>query len=140
MDIMQRFEDFYQHLSERSLKDISEVYSKDVTFVDPVTRHHGLVELTAYFKGLLTKCRTCSFEIDSSERSGNAGYVSWSMFYSHPYLNSGEQIRVDGFSLLQLKQGRVIHQRDYYDMGAMIYEQIPFFGRLIIFLRRRLAT
>ncbi len=140
MDTMQRFEDFYRHLSERSLKDINKVYSRNVTFVDPVTQHQGLAELRSYFEGLLAKSRNCSFEICSSERVGNAGYVGWSMAFSHPQLNSGEEIRVEGFSLLKLAEDRIVHQRDYYDMGAMIYEQVPLLGRLITWLRRRLAA
>ena len=41
MDTMRRFEDFYRHLPEQSMKGISRVYSNDVTFVDPVTQHQG---------------------------------------------------------------------------------------------------
>ena len=140
MDTMWQFEDFYRHLSQRSVKGIGRVYSSSVTFVDPVTQHHGLEALTAYFEGLLTRCQTCSFDINSSERAGSAAYVGWTMVYSHPHLNSGEKIRVDGFSLLKLAQGRIVHQRDYYDMGAMIYEQVPLLGRLIVWLRKRLAA
>ncbi len=140
MDIMQRFESFYRHLSEQSLADINQVYSRDVTFIDPVTQHHGIPELKTYFEGLLDKCKSCSFEVSSSERVGDAGYVHWSMTFKHPHLNSGEEITVEGFSLLKLAEDRIVHQRDYYDMGAMVYEHIPLLGCLITWLRRRLAA
>ena len=140
MDIMQRFEHFYRHLSEQSLKNIAEVYDRDVTFVDPVAQHNGLTELKTYFEGLLMKCQSCSFDICSNALVGNAGYVGWSMTFTHPQLNSGEEIRVEGFSLIKLAEDRIVHQRDYYDMGAMIYEQVPLLGRVIIWLRTRLAA
>ena len=141
MDPMQRFKDIYRHLSDQCLEDIGQIYSDNVTFVDPVTQHHGLAELRGYFEGLLTKSLTCSFDIDSSDRVGDSGYIGWSTAFNHSQLNSGERIRVEGFSTLKFVEGRIVHQRDYYDMGAMIYEQkVPLLGRLIIWLRRRLAA
>jgi hypothetical protein len=38
---------------------------------------------------------------------------------------------VDGFSQISFEDNKVKHHRDYFDLGSMLYEQIPVLGLLI---------
>jgi hypothetical protein len=61
------------------------------------------------------------------------------MTFASPRLNGSREIAVEGSSLLRISDDRICYQRDYYDMGAMIYEQLPLIGPIIRFIRRRLS-
>jgi hypothetical protein len=60
------------------------------------------------------------------------------MTYSHPKLNKGQQIQVDGMSQLKFDD-KIYAHRDYFDLGQMLYEQVPFLGGLIGLLKKRAA-
>ena len=137
---LERFLALYTNLSHYSPNKLAEVYSDDVAFVDPVSTHHGLDAVNAYFKRLLLNCQFCVFEIQSTQVHGNTGHVSWTMHFQHRRLRGGKPIQVQGFSLLNFEHGRINRQQDYYDMGAMIYEHVPVLGSIVSALRRRLAA
>ena len=62
------------------------------------------------------------------------------MSFSNPRLNGGEIIHVDGSSVLSIRDDLVEYQRDYYDMGAMVYEQLPILGSVVRYIRGRMAA
>ena len=47
--------------------------------------------------------------------------MTWTMFLNHPKLR-GETVRVEGASYLRTRNGKVYYHRDYFDLGAMLYE------------------
>ena len=140
MTPLQQFLTLYTDLSDYSAGQLALVYSDDVEFIDPVTTHKGLAAVEAYFERLLLNCQSCVFEIQSASMQGSTGHVSWIMRFQHRRLKSGKPIEVEGFSLLNLHNGKVNRQQDYYDMGAMIYEHVPMVGPIVSALRRRLAA
>lgn len=140
MKVLERFLSFYQTLSPKELGALDTIYSDDVVFIDPVTSHSGLDAVKQYFAKLLANCRGCAFDIHAATLNGASGYVRWTMTFEHPRLRRGRPISVDGFSLLNFEAGKISEQRDYYDMGAMIYEHVPLLGGIVSGLRRRLAA
>lgn len=140
MELQQRFNDFYTELSESRLDALAGIYHPKVIFEDPVGTHEGLPALASYFRKLLKSCVQCEFVIRHQQFSGADAWLNWTMIFSHKRLNGGDPIHVDGGSVLRIREGRVVFQRDYYDMGSMVYEQIPVLGRLIRWLRRRMAA
>jgi hypothetical protein len=38
------------------------------------------------------------------------------------------------------KAGKVRYHRDYFDLGAMLYEHLPLLGSLVKTIKRRLGT
>ncbi len=140
MNLQQRFSQFYSSLDIESLQHLDSIYADDVTFVDPVAVHHGLLALDDYFRRLLVGCERCDFDIRSQYFDDTRGWVNWTMTFVNSRLNRGEAISVDGSSVLEITDDRISYQRDYYDMGAMIYEQIPVLGRVIRHIRGRMAA
>ena len=45
---------------------------------------------------------------------------------------------LDGASHLRLADNRIAYQRDYYDLGAMLYEHIPLLGGAVRAVKARL--
>ena len=140
MELLERFETFYRVLNRDSLTSLPEIYSGEVRFIDPVTEHRGIGALTDYFEKLLGGCDECQFNIHNKNMSESAGYVEWTMLIKHPKLKRGRAIEVEGVSVLSIADDRITEQRDYYDLGAMMYEHIPLLGSVVAWLRRRLAA
>jgi limonene-1,2-epoxide hydrolase len=140
MQAMQKFTSFYRHLDQESLSRLDELYAQDVVFIDPVTRHQGLFELSQYFSTLMENTQNCSFNIYKTNSSEETNFVTWQMTFQHKKLKAGQVIRVDGVSELQIVGNKICYQRDYYDMGEMIYENIPLLGSVIKTIKRRLTN
>jgi hypothetical protein len=62
------------------------------------------------------------------------------MNYQHPRLNSGKVVSVQGSSHLKGVEDKVIYHRDYLDLGAMLYEQLPLFGRIIRWFKKKAVS
>ena len=140
MDPTQRLIAFYETLGPGSVAELKDVYSTDVVFVDPVATHRGLVQLEAYFDRLLKGCEACTFKIHDASESQSSVFIRWTMKFAHRKLNGGQPVNVDGLSAIKVERGKVTFQRDFYDMGAMIYENVPVIGRIVTGLKTRLAA
>ncbi|MCW6569830.1 nuclear transport factor 2 family protein [Yersinia ruckeri] len=138
--LLARFTQFYTTLDAARLVDLSDVYHRDIHFIDPVGEHQGLSSLEAYFQRLISKLNTCCFTLTDIQHHDQQVSVCWQMAYAHPRLHRGALLRLEGVSLLRFTEQRIIYQRDYYDMGAMLYEHIPLIGGVILQLKKRLQA
>lgn len=136
--LMQQFSDFYQNVNMDNLNRLADIYSDDVIFIDPVARHDGLQQLGGYFENLLEGCKAFQFVIHEAEIHNSKGWITWTLLFVHPRLNSGQQVELEGISLVEIANGKIFYQRDYYDMGVMVYENVPLLGRIIRYIRGRM--
>jgi hypothetical protein len=140
MTLQERFNTFYQSLDMESLQGLGQIYHPHVTFADPVAVHQGLLTLDAYFRKLLKGCDQCNFVVGKQWFGESEAFVNWTMIFSSSRLNSGKIIEVDGSSVLSIRSDLVEYQRDYYDMGAMVYEQLPILGPIVRYIRGRMTA
>jgi limonene-1,2-epoxide hydrolase len=139
MQTLKTFTDFYRHFNHDSIKHLPDIYGEQVEFVDPVGTTQGLSALTLYFEKLLTNTSHCEFIIhQASVFDDNHGIIEWTMHYANHQIKGGKRLSLDGMSKLTFADNKIVFQRDYYDLGAMLYEHIPLFGRLIKWLKHRL--
>ncbi|WP_075180795.1 nuclear transport factor 2 family protein [Pantoea sp. 1.19] len=136
--ILMALVDFYQSLETRRLPELDSLYHPDARLVDPVGEHRGLPLLRRYFADLLKNLRYCRFSIATCELTPAGAVIVWHMHYAHPALRRGAPLTLPGCSWLQFADDRIIFQQDYYDLGAMFYEQLPLVGALVRRLKRRL--
>jgi len=140
LSLQERFTDFYGSLGPASLARIGQLYADAVTFRDPVTAHEGIDALKTYFQRLLANSGSCQFVIHEQDFGPASAWARWTMTFTHPRLNRGRVVAVEGVSLLGIHHDRIVLQQDFYDLGAMLYEQLPVLGPVTRFLRRRLAA
>ncbi len=138
MDVIKRFEKFYENLSLSSVDDLSSIYHPDIVFEDPVSKHKGLVEVESYFLNLLENTSRCDCKIQAIMGQAPQFSITWQMTYAHPKLNSGNEIKVDGITHIQTKDDRIIMHRDYFDLGQMIYEQLPILRNVVKSIKNRM--
>ncbi|WGP00059.1 nuclear transport factor 2 family protein [Saccharophagus degradans] len=135
----------YCEFDHANLDALGDIYHRNIVFVDPVHRLKGLDDLVSYFKSTMQGTSECAFSFSSPILDGTNACLEWQMHYRHPKLKGGDRLTLDGVSRVQIagEQGadmRIIYQRDYYDLGAMLYEHIPVLGRVVGSLKNRLAV
>lgn len=139
MGLLNNFKDFYRHLSLQSIANLGEIYAPDAVLIDPLSKHQGLQNIKRYFENLLSNTQKCECHIVLIVESEAEIFVTWEMLIAHPRLNSGADYKVSGISHLQTDGNKVVFHRDYYDLGEMIYEQVPILKRIINMIKRRLV-
>ncbi len=136
---LEAFAERFATLDAGNLQNLDKLYSESITFRDPLHQIHGLPALRAYFAELYANASDIRYDFhDASETSPGAGYLRWTLHFRHPRLAAGRLISLDGCSHLQWQE-RVHFHQDYFDAGALLYEHVPVLGRMIGWLKGRLA-
>lgn len=141
MDRLEQFCEVYRRLNRDNLELLSSIYDREIRFRDPAHTLNGLEQLQGYFAGLYCNAEEVSFVFTNHLEAAEQAFVEWTMTLRHPRLERGRQIEVDGASSLRFnRDGLVDRHRDYFDLGALLYEHLPLLGRVITTLKRRLGT
>jgi hypothetical protein len=135
-----KFVECYQELSTDNLDLLASIYHEEVTFIDPIHQVEGFNNLYDYFKNVYENLSQCDFVINNIIVNENEAAIYWNMTYVHSKLNHGKEVTVAGSSHIKGHDGKVIYHRDYLDVGAMLYEQIPLLGRLIKWMKSKAAS
>jgi limonene-1,2-epoxide hydrolase len=136
--LLTTFCDFYRHLSLESLELIDAIYDQNVELQDPVHRITGLPAVKHYFNTMLANTGYCRFLIEQAIEQNGEAFVSWQMSYVHRNIGNGQAIQVSGVSHIKYNQ-RVHYHRDYFDLGEMVYEQLPLLGTAVRAVKKRMA-
>lgn len=136
-DIIAKFVKYYGQLDLKDLSKLDEIYSINVSFTDPIKEMKGLDALKKHFAGLNKNLISARFEFKKDYLlCENDAVLEWEM---HLCLKRPKkEIAVAGVSVLKW-ENKITHQRDYFDLGKMMYEQIPFLGSIIRLMKRKLA-
>lgn len=137
--LAERVRSAYQTLGSDKLDDVETLYAADVYFEDPSHAIQGKPALLKYFAKMFTNLQDCRFKFHKTITNGTDIFMSWTMFLNHPRLRNGETVRVEGASYLRTRNGKIYYHRDYFDMGAMVYENLPLLGRIVKRIKQRLG-
>ncbi|WP_051202245.1 nuclear transport factor 2 family protein [Ferrimonas senticii] len=134
------FGQLWQQLNHGNVALIDRLYHPQIRFEDP----SGVIQDRDGFKRHLHSLyqNTLSVEFSLLQpiiASHSEVTQPWQMTYRHPKLKRAQPIIVDGVSLLRAEQGLIINHRDYFDMGQMLYEPLPFVGALIRRIKQRVT-
>ncbi len=137
--LAQRVKEAYLSIGSENVADLESLYTSDIHFEDPSHAVQGKRSLMRYLHKQFSNVSKCSFKFHSSIASETDIFLAWTMFFNHPQLRGGDTIRVEGSSYLRTRNGKIYYHRDYFDMGAMLYEHLPLLGRIIQRLKQRLG-
>jgi len=135
--LVERFQGMYQALDKDRLHLLAEVYSPDIVFIDPVHRVEGLEDLTEYFRRMYEGVAEIGFVFEDAVVEANRAFLTWEMRLRHLRFRPSETLTLPGATLIRFDE-RVRFHRDYFDLGAMIYERIPVLGGAIRAIKARL--
>lgn len=138
---MERFLEIYNQLNADNIELIQEIYTDDIHFIDPAHEIRGLPKLRDYFTSLYANLNTIHFDFAHPLLTRCEGYVQWTMSMSHPKLKKGADIAVSGATFVKFSDdSRVYYHRDYFDLGAMLYQHLPLIGPVVKTINRRLGS
>jgi len=103
-------------------------YHPDVVFQDSVQRIEGIKEFVALCERLTRRCESLQMEIVSIAGGSNFILMDWVMTMS---FNKYPSTPVYGSTKLVINDdGRIIYQRDYFDLWGDIFNGIPYFKKI----------
>jgi limonene-1,2-epoxide hydrolase len=134
--IVSLFKRTFARLTPETTMPIAALYSDDVVFEDPLHKLVGAEELSAYFTQLNRRVVFAEFVFDSQVIETSKAALTWTMTVQ---IKSPRQtIIVPGVSVLHFTD-RITHHRDYFDVGAMMYERLPLIGWVLRALKKRIT-
>ena len=102
-------------------------YDNDIHFRDSVQELRGIGEFTAMTERLTNRSKDLSMKIVNAVKEDKIVFLEWEMtirFRKNP------SSVIYGTSRLTLNEnGKIISQRDYYDLWGDIFDNIPRFGK-----------
>lgn len=117
---------------------LANIYSENIVFIDPIKSVSGLEDLTKYFEDLYQSVTSCHFTLTSHLPNSHRYSLEWVMHLQHKKISNNQKIELNGASFIEFKDDKVCYYRDYYDLGALVYERIPILGSVIRKVRHAL--
>lgn len=136
---LKEFKQLFNQLNATNLELLEQWYSQEIVFQDPLHQIQGLSQLKRYFSGLYENLLTIHFDYQWEQLTDSEIVLGWEMSYRHTKLNRGREIKVEGATRLLICDGKISSHRDYFDAGAMLYEQVPVMGGAIRWLKQKAA-
>ena len=140
-DLGRRAIAFFEDLSLATLDRVDEFYAENVRFEDPMVTLDGRDRMRAYYANIYRNDPKLRWEFPEvvGDPRGPSLALAWIMHMQVDGLNGGRPIAVDGISRLRFDDaGGCVFHRDYFDMGAFVYENVPVLGGAVKFVKRRL--
>ncbi|OED36077.1 hypothetical protein AB833_28625 [Chromatiales bacterium (ex Bugula neritina AB1)] len=137
-DTVENFKSLYRDATILTPDALAAVYSNEVVFVDPLHRMEGLDELGQYVDRMYKNVISCGFVYLDEIVVENRASIKWDMKLRHKRLAGGREIVVRGATLVQFDDRIWLHE-DYFDVGALLYENVPVLGQCVRFLKNRLG-
>jgi hypothetical protein len=141
MTYADRARDAFTRLNIENLQVVEEFYDKNIEFHDPIGTIKGRENMRSYYKKMYRDLKLIKFEYTEAIESGKTVVLVWKMTYAVDKLNSGEPISILGNSVIKFggAEDKVTYHRDYFDVGAMVYEYIPVLGWGVRKVREKLG-
>ena len=136
----QRIEKIFNELRADNLNILDQFYDKQISFQDPLGEIVGLDKLKKYYGKTYENVKSISFVFHEFIVQVKSVVATWTMSYSTDKLNGGEPIKVEGNSLIKFggSSNLAIYHRDYFDVGSMVYEHVPFVGFFVRKIKHKL--
>lgn len=111
-------------------------YDKNIIFRDSVQELSGMAEFKAMTERLTERSKELKMKIVRAVNNKNDIFIEWEMTIA---FKKNPSSIVYGASRLTLNEaGKIIEQRDYYDLWGDIFDNIPRFGKMYRkFMRRK---
>ena len=102
-------------------------YDNNIYFRDSIQEIHGIENFTAMTERLTRRSKDLKMKIVNASMQDNIIFIEWEMTIK---FKKNPSSVLYGASRLTLNvEGKIIEQRDYYDLWGDIFDNIPRFGK-----------
>lgn len=139
--MLEQIQSTYQKINRDTLQQgiLRTLYADSAEFIDPFHHLKGVNSIEAYFIKLYQNVTDISFQYGHCGQIEQVAWQEWTMTLQHPRLAKGSPIAVPGMTRFELSDQKIIVHRDYFDAGALLYEQVPVLGSIIRTLKHRMG-
>jgi len=103
-------------------------YDKDIYFRDSIQEIKGITEFKLMTERLTKRSKNLKMHLVKAVKHDFDFFIEWEMTISYKKYPSSV---IYGASRLTINpQGKIVEQRDYYDLWGDIFDNIPRFGKL----------
>ncbi|MGE5354817.1 MAG: nuclear transport factor 2 family protein [Deltaproteobacteria bacterium] len=103
-------------------------YDDEIYFRDTIQEIRGITEFKAMTERLTKRSNDLKMKLVRTVQDGNDFFIEWEMTISFKKYPSSLMY---GASRLTINEnGKIIEQRDYYDLWGDIFDNIPRFGKV----------
>ena len=133
-----RLVDYWQTLTPASVDALPTVYAADAYFRDPFNDVTGIEKIHHIFADMFVRLDAPRFDITETIENPHGALLIWDFTFRIKSLKPELARRIHGTSHIRFAHdGRVQYHRDYWDAAGELYEQLPWVGPLMRFLRKR---
>ena len=101
-------------------------YDENIFFKDSVQEIRGIDEFSAMTARLSQRSKNLELAVHSSCMQGDLIFVEWEMIISYKKYPKSS---IYGTSRIRLAEGKIVDQRDYFDLWGDIFDNIRFFAK-----------
>jgi hypothetical protein len=102
-------------------------YDDSIFFKDTIQEIRGIDEFKKMTQRLTVRSKDLNMELVKTVQQGNDIFLEWEMTISYKKYPSSI---IYGFSRLTINEnGKIVEQRDYYDLWGDIFDNIPYFAK-----------
>lgn len=138
-EALKRFNSFYEEYSAAAIQaGVRGLYAENAWFGDPFHVVEGIAAIEHYFLVMAEPVESCTFKVDSMQRSGKDYYARWTMRLVSKAAKD-EPIEAIGISHVRFNtEGKIIFQQDYWDTSAM-FDRLPVVGFWTRLVKNKIA-
>jgi len=102
-------------------------YDENIHFRDSVQELRGLEEFVAMTRRLTDRSKDLSMNIVRTAQQKNDIFIEWEMTIK--FKKNPSSVLYGSSRVTLNEEGKIIEQRDYYDLWGDIFDNIPRFGK-----------
>jgi hypothetical protein len=138
---LSEIESLFNNFNSDTMHLADDFYDPDVVFRDPIVELRGRDALKAYYVDMYENVTSIRFDFSGGIEKEEEAVVFWTMEVRAKGFKGGEPVLLDGASHIKFggELGKAVYHRDYFDMGAFVYENIPVLGSIVRYTKKRLS-
>ena len=122
------WEKTYNTSGKHDWSHIIPYYDENIIFRDSIQELRGIEAFTAMTERLAKRSKALNMEVMRAVMEGKVLFIEWEMTIS---FKKNPSSVLYGTSRLTLnEEGKIIEQRDYYDLWGDIFDNIPRFNKM----------
>jgi len=102
-------------------------YDAQILFRDSIQELRGIEAFSAMTARLANRSKALNMEVKRAVMEGSVLFIEWEMTIS--YKRNPSSVLYGASRLTLNDAGKIIEQRDYYDLWGDIFDNIPRFGK-----------